>query len=98
VAALLHPMETGHARAPGTSTLELLPPLAKLCPPATVIDKTRYSAFAEPHLLSLTSAREKPTASLSADRKRTSAYLPPSSEQLISISGHRRPGWDLQLF
>jgi hypothetical protein len=24
--------------------LELLPPLAKLCPPATVIDKTRYSA------------------------------------------------------
>jgi nicotinamidase-related amidase len=31
--------------------LELLPPLARLCPPATVIDKTRYSAFAEPLLL-----------------------------------------------
>ena len=28
--------------------LELLPPLAKLCPPATVINKTRYSGFAEP--------------------------------------------------
>ena len=28
--------------------LELMPPLAALCPPATVIDKTRYSAFAEP--------------------------------------------------
>ncbi len=28
--------------------LELLPPLAGLCPPATVIDKTRYSGFAEP--------------------------------------------------
>ena len=32
--------------------LELLPPLAKLSPPAAVINKTRYSAFAEPHLLS----------------------------------------------
>jgi nicotinamidase-related amidase len=28
--------------------LELMPPLASLCPPATVIDKTRYPAFAEP--------------------------------------------------
>ena len=26
-------------------------PLAAFCPPATVIDKTRYSAFAEPTLL-----------------------------------------------
>jgi nicotinamidase-related amidase len=31
--------------------LELLPPLAQFVPPATVIDKTRYSAFAEPQLL-----------------------------------------------
>jgi nicotinamidase-related amidase len=31
--------------------LELLPPLAKFVPPATLIDKTRYSAFAEPQLL-----------------------------------------------
>jgi len=31
--------------------LELVPPLAKLVPPATVIDKMRYSAFAEPQLL-----------------------------------------------
>ncbi len=30
--------------------LELMPPLAALCPPATVIDKTRYSAFAAPTL------------------------------------------------
>src|SRR5512145_3274656 len=30
--------------------LELLPPLAKLAPPAAVIDKTRYSAFTEPQL------------------------------------------------
>lgn len=30
--------------------LELIPPLAALCPPATVIDKTRYSALAEPKL------------------------------------------------
>jgi len=31
--------------------LELMPPLAALCPPATVIDKMRYSAFAGPRLL-----------------------------------------------
>jgi nicotinamidase-related amidase len=31
--------------------LELVPPLARLTPPATIIDKTRYSAFAEPQLL-----------------------------------------------
>jgi nicotinamidase-related amidase len=31
--------------------LELMPPLAALCPPAKVIDKTRYSAFAEPGLI-----------------------------------------------
>jgi nicotinamidase-related amidase len=31
--------------------LELMPPLAVLCPPATVIDKTRYSALAEPKLV-----------------------------------------------
>ena len=31
--------------------LELMPPLAALCPPATLIDKTRYSAFAEPRLI-----------------------------------------------
>ena len=30
--------------------LELLPSLARFIPPAAVIDKTRYSAFAEPHL------------------------------------------------
>jgi nicotinamidase-related amidase len=38
--------------------LELLPELAKLCPPATVINKSRYSAFAEPELLSHLQARE----------------------------------------
>jgi nicotinamidase-related amidase len=38
--------------------LELLPPLAKLCPPATVIDKTRYSAFAESQLIQHLQARE----------------------------------------
>ena len=40
------------------SLLALMPPLAALCPPATVIDKTRYSAFAEPTLLALLKKRE----------------------------------------
>jgi nicotinamidase-related amidase len=31
--------------------LELMSPLATLCPPATVVDKTRYSALAEPGLV-----------------------------------------------
>lgn len=31
--------------------LELMPPLSALCPPATIINKTRYSGFAEPQLI-----------------------------------------------
>ena len=38
--------------------LELLPPLASLCPPATTVNKTRYSAFAEPPLLAHLQERE----------------------------------------
>jgi len=38
--------------------LELMPPLAALCPPATVIDKTRYSALAEPGLVEHLRQRE----------------------------------------
>jgi nicotinamidase-related amidase len=36
----------------------LMPPLAAVCRPATVIDKTRYSAFAEPALLAHLRERE----------------------------------------
>ena len=38
--------------------LELLSPLAKLCPPAIVIDKTRYSAFIGTQLVEHLRARE----------------------------------------
>src|SRR3954454_13775699 len=38
--------------------LELLPSLAKLCPPATVIDKTRYSAFIGSQLVEHLRARK----------------------------------------
>jgi nicotinamidase-related amidase len=38
--------------------LELMPPLDALCPPATIIDKTRYSAFAEPGLITHLGRRE----------------------------------------
>ena len=38
--------------------LELLPPLAKLCPPAAVIDKSRYSAFMGPQLVEHLQSRE----------------------------------------
>jgi nicotinamidase-related amidase len=38
--------------------LELMPALAALLPPATIIDKTRYSGFAEPKLLAHLRDRE----------------------------------------
>ena len=41
--------------------LELMPLLAALCPPATIIDKTRYSAFAEPDLITHLQRREADT-------------------------------------
>ena len=40
-----------------TTLLDLMPPLARLVPPASVIDKSRYSAFAEPHLIAHLRAR-----------------------------------------
>ena len=43
---------------PDLNLLELMPPLAALCPPAAVIDKTRYSGFAEPKLLAHLRERE----------------------------------------
>jgi nicotinamidase-related amidase len=50
------------------SLLELLPELARFCPPAVVLSKIRYSGFAEPHLLAhLHSAR--PTGSSSPGRR-----------------------------
>jgi len=38
--------------------LELMPPLTALCPPAIVMDKTRYSALAEPRLIEHLRQRE----------------------------------------
>jgi Isochorismatase family len=38
--------------------LELLPPLSSLSPPATIIDKTKFSGFVEPQLLSHLQARD----------------------------------------
>ena len=38
--------------------LDLLPPLARFCPPATVVDKTRYSAFANSRLIEFLQARD----------------------------------------
>jgi nicotinamidase-related amidase len=42
----------------GFRLLDLMPPLAGLSPPATVIHKTRYSAFAEPGLIEHLRQRE----------------------------------------
>ena len=45
-------------RSAFTALLELLPPLSSLSPPATIIDKTKLSGFAEPQLLSHLQARD----------------------------------------
>jgi nicotinamidase-related amidase len=45
----------------GPKMLDLLPALARFAPPATVIDKMRYSAFAEPALLAHLHARQADT-------------------------------------
>jgi nicotinamidase-related amidase len=58
VAALLHALAGDDPRNPQRGLLELMPPLATLCPPATVIDKTRYSGLAEPKLLAHLRERE----------------------------------------
>jgi hypothetical protein len=55
------------------SLLDLLPPLARLSPPATVIDKTRYSGFAEPQLLAHLRAREADGLIITGP-KQTSAF------------------------
>ena len=46
-----------------------MPPLAALCPPATVIDKTRYSVFAEPRLIE--HLRQRETGALSVSGSET---------------------------
>jgi nicotinamidase-related amidase len=46
--------------------LELMPPLAALSPPATIIAKTRYSAFAEPGLIDHLGQREADALIVSA--------------------------------
>ena len=50
--------KTATREALDVNLLALAPPLAKLCPPATVVDKTRYSAFAESQLLYHLQARK----------------------------------------
>jgi Isochorismatase family len=65
--------------------LDLMPPLAGLCPPATVIDKTRYSAFAEPGSNTSVSARR--TRSLSPDRRPMFACWQRCWTRLTSATG-----------
>jgi len=50
-----------------------MPPLATLCPPATLIDKTRYSAFAEPRLIE--HLRQREADALIASRSETDVYV-----------------------
>ena len=58
MAALLHTLARRDPRAPRSSPAEVKAAAAALCPPATVINKTRYSAFAEPRLIEVLRQRE----------------------------------------
>jgi nicotinamidase-related amidase len=51
VAALLHTLARCDPRTPGSSASGTNATACGALPPATVIDKTRYSAFAEPELV-----------------------------------------------
>ena len=51
VAAVLRALARRDPRVLPLELLELMPLLATFCPPATIFDKTRYSAFAEPGLI-----------------------------------------------
>jgi hypothetical protein len=51
VAALLHTLARRDERTPGSSASGANATTCGPLPPATVIDKTRYSAFAEPELV-----------------------------------------------
>jgi nicotinamidase-related amidase len=58
VATLLHTLAGATRECLDLNLLELMRPLAAFSPPATVIDKTRYSGFAEPKLLAHLRERE----------------------------------------
>jgi nicotinamidase-related amidase len=58
VAALLHALAGGDPRIPQLGFAGADAAAGALCPPATVIDKTRYSGFAEPRLLAHLRERE----------------------------------------
>jgi nicotinamidase-related amidase len=63
--------------------LELTPPLAALCPPTTVIDKNRYSAFAERRLIEHLHQRE------------TDALIVSGSETHVSVRATVRDAVDI---
>jgi hypothetical protein len=60
--------------------LELMLPLAALCPPATVVDKTRYSGFAEPKLLAHLREREADALIISGSETDVWCWRPASNE------------------
>jgi nicotinamidase-related amidase len=65
VATLLRALAGRDPRGHPLELLELMPPLAGLCPPATIIDKTRYSAFAESGLIAHLRQRDADTLIIS---------------------------------
>jgi hypothetical protein len=76
--------------------LEVTPPLAALCPPATVIDKNRYSAFAEPRLIEHPRQRET-DALIVSDPRPMFACSRQCWTRLILATGHRRSRRCMQL-
>ena len=73
------------SRLPGAQ-LEIVPPLSRLIPPATVIDKPAYSAFRNPGLPHFSTIRASTLLS-SLVRRPTCAYWPPCSTLLIWVLG-----------
>jgi hypothetical protein len=68
VAALLRALARRDPGGSSSGASGIDAPLAALCPPATIIDKTRYSAFADPGLI------YPETIRVSASRRRRWGY------------------------
>jgi nicotinamidase-related amidase len=77
--------------------LELMPPLAALCPPATVLDKTRYSALAEPRLLANLREREADALIVSGSETDVCVLATVLGCGRHRLPGHRRTRRGLQL-
>jgi Isochorismatase family len=75
----------------------MMPSLAALCPPSTIIHKTRYSAFAEPRLIEHLRRREADALIVLGSETDSLCAGNGAGRGRYRLSGHRRARLDMQL-